>query len=143
MFGKQAHRDFTEGKILPQIFWFAIPLMITGILQLLFNTADTVMVGRWGGNIPEECETALAAVGSCGALINLIIMLFMNLSLGSGVCVAHDIGAKNYEGVKKTVHTSVILALLCGIIVMPVGIIGSRWILWAPKRLSWTALSHI
>ncbi|MBE6643103.1 MAG: MATE family efflux transporter [Ruminococcaceae bacterium] len=129
MFGKQTHRDFTEGKILPQIFWFAIPLMITGILQLLFNTADTVMVGRWGGNTPEECETALAAVGSCGALINLIIMLFMNLSLGSGVCVAHDIGAKNYEGVKKTVHTSVILALLCGIIVMPVGIIGSRFFL--------------
>lgn len=126
MFVERKNKDFTEGKILPQLLLFAIPLMITGVMQLLFNTADTVMVGRWGGSTPEECETALAAVGSCGALINLITMLFTNLSLGSGVCTAQDIGAKDFNGVQKTVHTSVLLAIICGILVTPIGIIGAR-----------------
>lgn len=126
MFGNSKNKDFTEGKIIPQLLCFSIPLMITGVMQLLFNTADTIMVGRWGGSTPEECETALAAVGSCGSLINLITMLFTNLSLGSGVCTAHDIGAKNYDGVQKTVHTSVLLALLCGVLILPIGIIGAH-----------------
>ena len=120
------NKDFTEGSIIPQIIGFALPLMITGIMQLLFNTADTIMVGRWGGATPEECETALAAVGSCGSLINLITLLFANLSLGGGVCTAHAIGAKDYDGVRKTVHTAVLVALICGAIVLPVGLIGAR-----------------
>ena len=126
MFGSTRNKDFTEGKIVPQIIRFAIPLMIIGVMQLLFNTADTIMVGRWGGDTPEECETALAAVGSCGSLINLIILLFANLSLGTGVCTAQAIGAKRYEDVRKTVHTSVLLALICGMAIMPVGIFGAR-----------------
>ena len=95
--------------------------MLTGIMQLLFNTADTIMVGRWGGDTPEACETALAAVGSCGSLINLLVLLFSNLSLGAGVSVAQDIGAKNYAGVTKTVNTAVLLAAISGVIVFPVG----------------------
>ena len=126
MLAVQRKKDFTQGRILPQIIGFAVPLMIMGIMQLLFNTADTVMVGRWGGDTPEACETALAAVGSCGSLINLITLLFMNLSLGAGVCAAHDIGAKNYEGVRKTVHTAILLALICGVAILPVGIFGAR-----------------
>jgi len=119
-------RDFTEGPILPQIIRFALPLIATGILQLLFNTADIVVVGRWGGDTPEECETALAAVGSCGALINLIVNLFFGLSVGAGVCVAHDVGAKAYDQVEKTVHTSVLASLVSSVFVMAFGIFAAR-----------------
>lgn len=119
-------RDFTQGPILPQVIQFAIPLMITGVMQLLFNTADTIMVGRWGGATPEECENALAAVGSCGSLINLIVILFANLSLGAGVSVAQDIGAKKYDGIEKTVHTAVTIAMIGGVIVTAVGISAAR-----------------
>ena len=98
---KRKVRDFTQGPLLPQLLMFALPLIATSVLQLLFNTADIIVVGRWGGATPEECETSLAAVGSCGSLINLLVNLFMGLSIGAGVCVAHGIGAKQYEDVKK------------------------------------------
>lgn len=89
-------QDFTEGSILPQIIKFAISLMLTSVMQLIFNTVDTITVGRWGGATPEARETALAAVGSCGSLINLLTLLFTNIALGAGVSVAQDIGAKKY-----------------------------------------------
>ena len=111
---KKQIRDFTEGPILSRIVLFSLPLIATSILNLLFNTADTIVVGRWGGATPEECENALAAVGSCGALISLIINLFMGLSLGSGVCVAQSIGAKKYDRLERIVHTSVLTALILG-----------------------------
>lgn len=120
------NKDLTEGAILPRIIWFTLPLIATAVLQLLFNTADTVVVGRWGGNTPEECETALAAVGSCGALTNLIVNLFLGLSVGAGVCVAHDIGAKRYDDVKKTVHTSVLASLICSAVVTVFGLCLAR-----------------
>lgn len=114
-------RDLTEGSLLPKIILFTLPLIATAVLQLLFNTADTVVVGRWGGSTPEECEAALAAVGSCGALTNLIVNLFMGLSVGAGVCVAHDIGAKRYDDVSRVVHTSVVASLVCGVVVTVIG----------------------
>ncbi|MBQ2735617.1 MAG: MATE family efflux transporter [Clostridia bacterium] len=116
------HNDLTEGPILSKILLFSLPLIATSILQLLFNTADTVVVGRWGGATPEECETALAAVGSCGSLISLFVNFFMGFSIGAGICVAHDIGAKLYHDVKKTVHTSVVVALVSGTLIMVVGL---------------------
>ena len=116
------YRNLTEGPILPKILHFALPLIATAILQLLFNTADTVVVGRWGGDTPEACETALAAVGSCGSLISLFVNFFMGISVGAGICVAHDIGAKRYDDVKKTVHTSVVVGLVCGTLIMIVGL---------------------
>ena len=119
-------RNFTEGRILPLMIQFTIPLMLTGVLQLLFNTADTVMVGRWGGDTPAQCEAALAAVGSCGSLVNMIIVLFANLSLGAGVAIAQDIGARDYGGVRRTVHTAVLLAVILGFAIVPVGIFGGR-----------------
>lgn len=119
-------RDLTEGALLPKIIVFALPLIATGILQLLFNTADTVVVGRWGGDTQEECETALAAVGSCGSLINLIITFFFGLSVGSGVCAAQYLGAKQYDEVEKVVHTSVLTALICGSGVGVLGIVLAR-----------------
>lgn len=121
-----ARSDLTQGAILPKVIWFVIPLILTGVLSLLFNTADTIVVGRWGGDTPEECENALAAVGSCGALINLLINLFMGLSMGAGVCVAHDIGAKRFEDAKQTVHTAVTLSLICGILASLIGLFAAR-----------------
>ena len=119
-------RDFTEGPILSRIILFALPLIATAILQHLFNTADTVVVGRWGGDTPEESSIALAAVGSCGSLINLIVNLFFGLSVGAGVCVAHDIGARQYRDVSRVVHTSVVASLVCGIFVTVFGLIAAR-----------------
>ncbi len=122
----KAGNDLTSGALLPKIILFTLPLMATGILQLLFNTADTVVVGRWGGDTQQEREAALAAVGSCGALINLIINLFFGLAVGAGVCVAQEVGAKRYEDVKKTVHTSVLTAVLCGLAVSVIGFVLAR-----------------
>ena len=113
--------DLTSGPILSKMILFSLPLMLTGILQLLFNTADTIVVGRWGGATPDECENALAAVGSCGALIGIIVNFFLGLSVGAGVCVAQDIGAKQYDEVEKVVHTSVVTALICGSAVAVLG----------------------
>ena len=114
-------RDLTQGALVPQILLFALPMMATAVLQLLFNTADTIVVGRWGGSTPEECERALAAVGSCSSLITLFVNLFLGLSVGAGICVAHDIGAKNDDGVRKTVHTAVLTALGIGALVTVLG----------------------
>lgn len=79
---KSYEMDMRTGPILPQIFSFALPLMASSVLQLLFNTADTIVVGRFAG------DTALAAVGSSGPLINMMTTLFMGLSIGSNVLVS-------------------------------------------------------
>ena len=76
--------DMTSGALLPKILIFSGPLILTGILQLLYNAADVVVVGRFAG------ATSLAAVGSTGSLINLIINVFMGLSVGTSVMVARD-----------------------------------------------------
>ena len=118
--------DLTQGAILPKVVLFAIPLILTGILNLLFNTADTIVVGRWGGSTPEECENALAAVGSCASLINLLVNLFIGISMGAGVCLAHDIGAKHIEDAKKTVHTAVLMSVICGVASCILGIVAAE-----------------
>ena len=118
--------DFTKGNMVGQVFKFALPIMLTSFLHLMFNTADTFMVGRWGGDTPEECEIALAAVGSCASLIALIVNFFMGLSVGSGVSVAYDVGAKNFDRVRKIVHTAVTFAAIGGVIVASLGIIAVR-----------------
>ncbi|MBQ7153133.1 MAG: MATE family efflux transporter [Clostridia bacterium] len=114
-------KDLTQGPLLSQVLLFSLPIMLTSVLQLLFNTADRIVVGRWGGATPDECESALAAVGSCGSLIHLFVNVFIGLSVGAGICAAHRIGAKDYEGVKKVVQTVVPLASLIGTGVMIVG----------------------
>lgn len=123
---KKKYIDVTTGALLPKIVMFSLPLMLTGILQLLFNTADTIVVGRWGGETEAEREIALAAVGSCGSLIALIINFFLGLSVGAGVCVAQDMGARQYGEVGKTVHTGVALAAVCGVVVCIPGMIFAR-----------------
>ena len=108
--------DMTQGPILPNLIRFAVPLMLTGILQLLYNAADVVIVGRFAG------ATALAAVSSTGALINLIVNVFMGLSLGASVVVGQAYGAGRYKDVSDTVHTTISMALICGAIVTALGL---------------------
>ena len=111
MFRTHAHRsmDMTEGPLMSKVLFFALPIMLSGILQLVFNAADTIVVGRFAGN------EALAAVGSVGSLNNLLISLFIGLSVGVNVVVARYTGAQNFRMVSKAVHTAVLLSLISGV----------------------------
>ncbi len=119
-------KNFTQGALIPQILLFSLPLIATSVLQLLFNTADTVVVGRWGGESAAARANSLAAVGSCSALITLLVNLFFGLSVGAGISVAHDIGAAKEDEARKTIHTSVILALASGALVTLVGLFAAE-----------------
>ncbi|MBQ6528007.1 MAG: MATE family efflux transporter [Clostridia bacterium] len=113
----------TTGPLLPKILVFSGPLILTGILQLLYNAADVVVVGRFAG------ATSLAAVGSTGSLINLIINVFMGLSVGTSVMVARYYGANDVRMVQDTVHTSILVALISGIVVGIFGFVMAKPIL--------------
>ena len=115
--------DLTSGPMLQKIILFSIPLAASSILQLLFNAADVVVVGRFAGS------TALAAVGSNGSLINLLVNLFVGLSLGANVVAARCFGAKDDRGVQDTVQTSVTLGLVSGVLLAVVGFFAARGLL--------------
>lgn len=112
--------NLTEGPILGRMILFTLPVMATGVLQLLFNAADLAVVGRYCG------DAAMGAVGCCGALINLIVNLFMGLSVGAGVIAAQDIGAHRYDDVKRLVNTSVTSSLIGGFVVGVLGFLAAR-----------------
>ena len=112
--------DMTEGPLTTKIIKFTIPVMLSGILQLMFNTADVIVVGRFTG------KTALAAVGSTGSLINLLVSLFMGLSIGTNVLVARYQGARDDKSVSETVHTSIALGVIGGLILLIIGIAATR-----------------
>ena len=120
---KSNQLDLTEGPILPRLLQFSIPLILSSLLQLLFNAADVVVVGRFAGN------NSLAAVGSTGSLINLLVNLFMGLSIGTNVVAANYFGAKRSRELQETVHTSILISLVCGVVLTFVGVIGSKYIL--------------
>ena len=111
MFRTHAHRsmDMTEGPLMSKVLFFSLPIMLSGLLQLVFNAADTIVVGRFAGN------QALAAVGSVGSLNNLLISLFIGLSVGVNVVVARYTGARDFIKVRKAVHTSVLLSIVSGV----------------------------
>ena len=115
--------DLTSGPMLQKIILFSVPLAASSILQLLFNAADVVVVGRFAGS------TALAAVGSNGALINLLVNLFVGLSLGANVVAARCFGARDEKGVQDTVHTAVALGLVSGVLLAVVGFCTARGLL--------------
>lgn len=112
--------DMLNGPIASGLIRYTIPIMLTGILQLLFNAADLVIVGRFCGSI------YVAAVSATGAITNLIINLFIGLSVGAGVAVAHGIGGQQHESVHRTVHTALPTALLGGVVLTVVGVIFSE-----------------
>lgn len=120
---KKYEIDMCSGSVFKKMLIFAVPLMFSSILQLLFNAADIVVVGRFAG------DNALAAVGSNGSLINLITNLFIGLSIGSNVLTAQYYGAKRDDDLKETVHTSMLLSIYSGIILTIVGIASARVLL--------------
>ncbi len=115
--------DMCNGALFPKILLFSIPLMLSSILQLLFNAADMVVVGRFAGS------TALAAVGSNASLINLLTNLFIGFSVGANVLVAKFCGAKREEEMNRTVHSALALSLICGVVLMVFGMLVAPQIL--------------
>ena len=113
---KSIQINMTEGPILSKLLKFSIPLIFSSLLQLLFNAADIVVVGRFSG------DNALAAVGSTGSLINLLVNLFQGLSIGTNVVAAHYFGANRKSELKETVHTAMLLSIYSGIIMTAVGV---------------------
>ena len=107
--------DMTEGPFLKKMIIFAIPLIISGLLQSLYSAADLIVVGFFKGDV------AVAAVGCTGSITNLTVGLFMGMSVGAGVSVAHHIGAKELDEVKKVTHTSVLLSAVLGLFIGVVG----------------------
>ena len=96
--------DFTEGRITGKMIKFALPLMATALLQSLYNAADMIVVANFAPN----GSFAMGAVGACGSLFSLFINFFLGLSVGVGICVAQNIGAKRSDEVKKYVHTAAV-----------------------------------
>ena len=107
--------DMIHGPLLSKLLMYALPLVLSGVLQLLFNAADIVVVGRFTGN------HALAAVGSTGALINLLVNLFIGVSIGANVLVARFCGAGDEENAQDTVHTAMAVSLVGGVAMIFVG----------------------
>lgn len=106
---KRYEINMCSGNLLKNIILFTIPLALSGMLQLAFNMADIVVVGRFAG------KESLAAVGSTSSLINLILNLFLGMSSGTTIVISRYFGAKNFEGVSKAVHTAVALSIFGGI----------------------------
>ena len=116
---KAVNLNMTQGPLLGKVIRFSVPLMLSGMLQLLYNAADVVVVGRFAG------AAALAAVGSTGALVNLLVNLFMGVSVGCNVLVARYYGAGDQKAVSETVHCSIGASLVIGIMAGVVGLVFS------------------
>lgn len=115
--------DMTTGKLFPNILRFAVPLMATGVLQLLFSTADMIVVGSFVG------QTEFSAVGSTASLVTLIVNFFIGLSMGAGIAMSNAYGAKNDEEGSRIMSTSVPLAIISGAIITVFGLIFCRQML--------------
>ncbi len=115
--------DMCSGSILGKMLLFALPLMFSSILQLLFNAADIIVVGQFAG------DNSLAAVGSTGSLVNLLTNLFMGLSIGANVLVSRYYGAKQERDVHRTVHTAMTVSACSGVLLAVVGVLTARQLL--------------
>lgn len=120
---KKFEMDMCSGSVFKKMLFFAVPLMCSSVLQLLFNAADIVVVGRFAG------DNALAAVGSNGSLINLLTNVFMGLSIGANVLTAQFYGAKKEKDLKETVHTAMLLSIFSGIFLTILGIVAAKQLL--------------
>ena len=116
---KAVNINMTQGPLLGKVIRFSVPLMLSGMLQLLYNAADVVVVGRFAG------AAALAAVGSTGALVNLLVNLFMGVSVGCNVLVARYYGAGDHKSVSETVHCAIGSSLIIGVMASVVGLVFS------------------
>ena len=107
--------DLTQGSIWDKVLRFAVPLALTSMLQQLFNAADVAVVGRFAS------KYAMAAVGCNSPVISLLVNFFVGISVGANVVIARNIGAKNHKRANQAVHTSLVLALICGVLVAVLG----------------------
>ena len=114
--------DMTHGPILKKLLLFTVPLILSSILQLLFNAADVVVVGRFA----RQGDLCLAAVGSTGSLTSLIVNMFVGLSVGTNVVVARAWGSGDHKAMEESVHTSMLVSVVSGVILAVVGVIGAR-----------------
>ena len=117
---KKTRADLCEGPLWSSIFKFAFPVMLTGLLQSLYNAADTIIVGRFAG------QEALAGVGTSAALTSLLLNLFLGLTSGVTVLLGNALGAKDTKNIHKIVHTSMLLCIIGGIFISLVGILFAR-----------------
>lgn len=115
--------DMVRGPVLLKMLKFSLPLMLSSILQLLFNAADIIVVGRFAG------DNSLAAVGSNTALISLLTNLFIGLSVGANVVVARYFGGRRQRELSDTVHTTMALSLISGLLLTAIGVVLSRYFL--------------
>ena len=121
---KRYEVEMINGNIFKNMIRYCIPLMLTGVLQLLYNAADLIVVSNFSND-----PNALGAVGSTGSLTALVVNLFMGLSVGTNVLAARRYAVKDEEGMKRVVHTSVLVSILIGIIVGIFGFIAAKWLL--------------
>jgi putative MATE family efflux protein len=119
---KHSRQDMLSGPLLPSIVSYTVPIILTGLLQLLFNAADLVVVGTRG-------EIYLSAVGATNAITNLIVNLFIGLSVGAGVTMAHAMGCRDQQAIHRTVHTALPTAFVGGVVLTVVGIALSETLL--------------
>ncbi|NLD86868.1 MAG: MATE family efflux transporter [Clostridiales bacterium] len=120
---KRNLNDMTEGVIWKQVLLFAVPIMLSYLLQQFYNTVDSIVVGQYVGKF------ALAAVGSTASTINLLIGFFVGLSAGAGVVISQAFGNRDYKSLHDAVHTAIALAILSGIVLGVIGVIAVPWIL--------------
>lgn len=115
--------DMANGPLLKNIFIFAIPLALSELLQILFNSADTIIVGKFAG------DAALAAVGATGSIVFLLTSVFYGLSTGANVLIARYIGTGNQQKIKDAVHSSILIAICGGVLLTFIGVLFSKQLL--------------
>ncbi|MDD4290852.1 MAG: MATE family efflux transporter [Clostridia bacterium] len=115
--------DMCNGPLFSKIVRFTLPLMLSGMLQLLYNAADVIVVGRFAG------KQALAAVSSTGSLVGLLVNVFLGLSIGANTLISRRIGANDVDGVKRGVHTAITVSLIAGVLGMAIGLSMCRQLL--------------
>ena len=134
---RQTPQQITEGVIWKQLLIFFFPILLGSFFQQMYNTVDTIVVGRFVGT------TALAAVGSTTSFINLVNGFFIGLSTGATVIISQYFGAHDEDSVDKALHTGMALSLVLGAIIMVVGFLSGPWILEKIQTPAELSLIHI
>lgn len=132
--------DLRQGSIGKKMFLFALPVVCSGVLQLLFGAMDIIVVGHFAG------DNSLAAVGANGTLIDLLTMLFIGISIGANVIVAREYGANNHKDISETVHTAIPAAFISGVLLIMIGAFwGDTFLTWmvTPEEIFPLALTYL
>ncbi len=117
-------QNFTEGPIFTRLLLFVLPIVLTGLLQVAYSMADNIVVGNFSGD-----NNALAALGQAGSYNNLLVNLYIGISTGAGVVVAQYFGANKKEELSRTIHTTMLLSVIIGVLLLAVGLVVTRPVL--------------